>query len=97
MELPWEHVRFPVYVMAERVKRFSSAREETRRLRTLARVCAERRMEMDERAESARLMNDFSSTDESDWPPTPTPPSRKRKVVRRENAVLDIMGNPVPL
>lgn len=52
---------------------------------------------MDERAESARLMNDFSSTDESDWPPTPTPPSRKRKVVRRENAVLDIMGNPVPL
>ena len=97
MELPWDQVRFAVYVLAERVKRFSSARMETRRLWTLARVCAERRLEMEERAESARLMNDFSSTDESDWPPTPTPASRKRKVVRRENAVLDIMGNPVPL
>ena len=97
MELPWDHVRFLVYVLAERVKQFSSARLETRRLRALARVCAERRLEMEERAESARLVNDFSSMDESDWPPTPTPPSRKRKVVRRENALLDIMGNPVPL
>lgn len=60
-------------------------------------VCAERRLEMEERAESARLMNDFSSTDESDWPPTPTRPSRKRKVLGRENTVMDIMGNPVPL
>ena len=97
LDLPWEQVRFPVYVLGERVKRFSSAQAETHRLWALTQVCVERRAEMDEQAKSARLMNDFSSTDESDWPLTPTPPSRKRKVVRRENALLDIMGNPVPL
>lgn len=66
MDLPWEHVRFPVYVLAKRVKWFSSVREQTTRFRALAQVCQEKRLEMEEWAKSAQLMNDFSSTDESD-------------------------------
>ena len=87
MDQPWEHVRFQVFCMGEKIRRLSAVEAQRREVRIARRLARQMEDEEELRLEAESTLSSWS-TEESERSPSPSPP--ERRCLRRQGAKGDV-------